>query len=138
MSNLSAFLHPVMPTEQEIMISDRFLGEDGKPVPFKIKPLRQEEVDALKKKCTISVKARNGQTKTIDTEKLTRMIIVAGTVEPSFEDADLCAAYGVLDPLMVPGKMLLAGEYNRLGDAIAALSGLDDKAAETEEEEAKN
>ena len=38
MSALSAFLHPAVPTEEkELVISKRFLGADGKPVPFKIR-----------------------------------------------------------------------------------------------------
>ena len=50
MSKLSAFLHPVAPEAKEIIISERFVGEDGKPVPFKIRPLTQEENDALVKR----------------------------------------------------------------------------------------
>jgi len=41
MSNLSAFLHPVQAEEtREVTISQRFLGADGRPVPFKIIPPR--------------------------------------------------------------------------------------------------
>jgi hypothetical protein len=44
MNNLSAFLNPVQSTEPvEVVISRRFPGEDGRPVPFKIRPLTQEE-----------------------------------------------------------------------------------------------
>lgn len=43
MNNLSAFLNPVQSTEPvEVVISRRFPGEDGRPVPFKIRPLTQE------------------------------------------------------------------------------------------------
>ena len=35
----------------------------------------------------------------------------------------MCDAYGVLDPLLVPGKMLFSGEYAKLGREIMALSG---------------
>lgn len=39
MSALSAFLHPAVPTEEkELVISKRFLGADGKPVPFRSAP----------------------------------------------------------------------------------------------------
>ena len=45
MSALSAFLHPAVPTEEkELVISKRFLGADGKPVPFKIRALTQEKI----------------------------------------------------------------------------------------------
>lgn len=50
MSALSAFLHPAVPTEEkELVISKRFLGADGKPVPFKIRALTQEENSSLLK-----------------------------------------------------------------------------------------
>ena len=47
----------------------------------------------------------------------------------------MCEAYGTLDPMQVPGKMLTAGEFAALLDAISELSGFD---AETPEDEAKN
>lgn len=137
MASLSAFLHPELPEEQEIMISDRF-QENGKPVPFRIRPLTQEEVQALTKKYTRINQGKHGQTRSVDTDKLTAAIIVAGTAEPDFSNSELCQAYGTLDPLQVPGKMLLAGEFMKLSDAIMSLSGMDDASADEETEEAKN
>ena len=44
MSNLNAFLHPVQGDEtREIIVSNRFLDENGRPVPFRIRALTQEE-----------------------------------------------------------------------------------------------
>ena len=60
-------------------------------------------------------------------------IEVAATVFPDVKDKELCDAYGVMDPLLVPGKMLLSGEYSRLMREITDLSGFD-----ALEEEAKN
>lgn len=136
MSNLSAFLHPEIIPEKEIKISDRF-KENGEVVLFKIRPLSQEEADAITKKCTIHVKDRSGSDKkTLDTTKYMRSLVVAGTVYPDFTDKELCDAYGVVDPLMVPVKMLYTGEFNKLGNAIAELSGINDD--EEAIEEAKN
>lgn len=133
MASLSAFLHPELPEEQEIVISERF-KEEGKPVPFKIRALTQEEADRLKKQFTRKVKGE----KIIDADRLTSAIIVAATVEPDFRDETLCQAYGTMDPLQVPAKMLLAGEYVKLSDAIMKLSGMDDESEAEEAEEAKN
>lgn len=133
MASLSAFLHPEIPEEQEIIISERF-KEEGKPVPFKIRPLTQEEADRLRKQYTRKVKGE----KIIDADRLTAAIIVAATVEPDFANTELCAAYNTMDPLQVPGKMLLAGEYMKLSDAIMRLSGMDDESEAEEAEEAKN
>lgn len=135
MDNLSAFLNPVNPVERrEIVISKRFCKEDGSPAPFVIRPLSQEENDKLIRKSTRRVKV-NGQTaETLDHTEYGRRVVVAATVEPDFAGQELCKAYGTLDPLEVPGKMLLVGEYARLSQAILALSGLD----EDPEEQAKN
>lgn len=134
MSKLSAFLHPLAPEPKEIIISERFVDEDGKPVPFKIRPLTQEENDALVKRAK-RTKTVNGMVQEyVDSSALSRSIVLAATVEPSFADKELCDAYGVVDPSLVPGKMLLSGEYAKLVQAINDLSGFNSPV----EEEAKN
>lgn len=136
MSKLSAFLHPVQVSlEKEIVISDRFQDENGNPVPFKIRSITQEENENLLKKAR-RVRKVNGQLQEYsDSTEYSRSMVVAATVEPDFSSKEMCDAYGVLDPNMVPVKMLLTGEYTKLLQAIVELSGLgDDFAAE----EAKN
>lgn len=136
MSKLSAFLHPVQVSlEKEIVISDRFQDENGNPVPFKIRSITQEENENLLKKAR-RVRKVNGQLQEYtDTTNYSRSMVVAATVEPDFSSKEMCDAYGVLDPNMVPVRMLLTGEYAKLLQEITELSGLgDDLAAE----EAKN
>lgn len=134
-NRLNAFLHPVAVEDQEIIISKRFL-ENGDPIPFRIRAITQEESEELTKKCTTYTKDRSGHSKrNFDSLKFTRSLVVAGTVFPDFSSKELCDAYGVIDPLLVAPKMLLAGEYNKLADAIAEISGLNE---EDVEEEAKN
>lgn len=134
MSKLSAFLHPVVENkEKEVVISNRFLDEKGNPIPFKIRAITQEENDAILKLATRRVK-ENGQTvEKLDNVDFSRRMVVAATVFPDFKEKELCDAYGVMDPLLVPGKMLLSGEYSRLMREITTLSGFD-----TLEEEIKN
>ena len=123
MSNFSAFLHPVSAGEKEIVISNRFQDKNGEPVPFKIRALTQEENDKITRQATRQTKV-NGQTvEKLDSVDFSRRMVVAATVEPDFRAKELCDAYGVLDPLLVPGKMLLSGEYARLMNAITDLSG---------------
>ena len=52
---------------------------------------------------------------------------MASTVEPNFAEKDLCEAYGVVSPLLVPVKMLLPGEYKKLLAAISELNGITDQ-----------
>ena len=136
MSNLSAFLHPVtMQEEKEVVISKRFLDEDGNPAKFKIRSVTQDEADALLKQSTRTVKKRDGSMEqTVDDQNFNRRLIVAATVMPDFRAKELCDAYGVLDPLLVPGKMLFSGEFSNLLREILDLSGLNDSV----EDEAKN
>lgn len=135
MSALSAFLHPAVTCEEkEVVISRRFLGEDGKPVPFKIRALTQEKNAVIIRTAT-RMKLVNGQLQeSIDANELSARTIVEATVFPDFRSAELCEAYGTKDPVQVPGKMLLAGEFGRLIDAVSKLSGFD----KSLDEEAKN
>lgn len=136
MSTLSAFLKPVKTTvEKEIVISDRFIGDDGKPVPFKVRAISQEENDALVRAAT-KTRNENGQrVERLDSVEYAQRLIVAATVSPDFRAKDICEAYGVVSPMMVPGKMLLSGEYNRLMKAITELSEFDEAA---QDEDVKN
>lgn len=143
MSKLSAFLHPVSTVEEkEAVISDRFVDENGTPVPFRIRSMTQEEMDTLVKKSTKTVRVNGQQVEHFDGLDLNRRLIVAATVEPAFADKEMCDAYGVVDPLLVPVKMLLPGEYKKLLSAITELNGISEpngKNGENEEDsEEKN
>lgn len=135
MSALSAFLHPAVTREEkEVVISRRFLGEDGKPTPFKIRSLTQEENAAIIKASTRQKKVDGQWQDSIDANELSARTIVEATVFPDFRSAELCERYGTKDPVQVPGKMLLAGEFSRLIDTVSKLSGFD----KSLDEEAKN
>ena len=128
MSSLSAFLHPVSSVEEkEIVISTRFVDENGHPVPFRIRSMTQEEMDSLVKKSTKTETIKGAQSERCDALEFNRRLIVAATVEPNFAEKDLCAAYGVVSPLLVPVKMLLPGEYKKLLAAISELNGITDQ-----------
>lgn len=138
MSNLYAFLHPVqVQEEKEIIISERFVDEEGQVVPFRIKALTQDDNDEIIKKSYRRVQNPRGQwVKELDGVEYNRRLAVCGTVWPDFTAKELCEAYGTLDPLAVPGKMLLAGEYAALVEAISTFSGFGAEGGEMAE--AKN
>ena len=134
MSKLSFFLHPAIPQEtQEVVVSNRFQDEDGNPVPFKIRALSQEENEQIAKMSRKAKKVSGQLQERLDSAEFSRRMVVAATVEPDFSSTEMCNAYGVIDPLMVPGKMLLAGEFTRLLQAITDLSGF-----ESPDDEIKN
>ena len=139
MGVLDAFLHPIAVEEtKKVEISKRFIGEDGKPVPFEIKTIPQGENSQLIKKFTRRKLVNGTTTEIFDTTGYTNALIVECTVQPDFQDSRMCEAYGVLDPMMVPGKMLLSGEYSALVGEIMKLNGFDADSLLRDEEEAKN
>ena len=139
MGVLDAFLHPIAVEEtKKVEISKRFVGEDGKPVPFEIKTIPQGENSQLIKKFTRRKLVNGTTTEIFDTSAYTNALIVECTVQPDFQDSRMCEAYGVLDPMMVPGKMLLSGEYSALVGEIMKLNGFDADSLLRDEEEAKN
>ena len=139
MGVLEAFLHPIAVEEtKKVEISKRFVGEDGKPVPFEIKTIPQGENSQLIKKFTRRKLVNGTTTEIFDTSAYTNALIVECTVQPDFQDSRMCEAYGVLDPMLVPGKMLLSGEYSALVGEIMKLNGFDADSLLKDEEEAKN
>lgn len=138
MDNLQAFLNPVSAEEvKEVVISKRFVDKDGKPIPFRIKTIMQEENERITRKCRKVETIRGQRVESLDNQKYNRALIVACTIEPDFRNADLCKAYGTVDPLDLPGKMLTVGEANNLAREILDLNGFSDE-AEQLEDEAKN
>lgn len=148
MSRLSDFLHPEsVQEEKEVVISNRFVRHDengnvlrdgaGNPVlaTFRIRAISQEENDKLIKAATTTYRDRTGnKVSSFDRFKYSHSMVIAGTVDPDLRSKELCEQFGVLDPEIAVTKMLLTGEYKRLADAIAELSGI----GEDIEEEAKN
>ena len=80
-------------------------------------------------------KVNGKQQESLDATEFSRRMVLAATVEPDFSSTELCESLGVMDPLLVPGKLLLSGEFNKLVSAITELSGFD---ALELEETAKN
>ncbi|MDD2401697.1 MAG: phage portal protein [Clostridia bacterium] len=133
MSSLKAFLNPIQVENKEVIVSNRFI-EDGKPVPFTIKPITQKENEQLIKKYT--KKDKKGQEIFNRTEYVQAMTASA-VIFPDLKNAELQKAYDVLGETELLKTMLYAGEYAELAQAAQKLSGLDDDINE-DIEEAKN
>lgn len=139
MGVLEAFLHPIAVEEtKKVEISKRFIGEDGKPVLFEIKTISQDENAQLIKQYTRRKVVNGSVVENFNTAAYTNALILECTVQPDFRDSRMCEAYGVLDPMLVPGKMLLSGEYSALVGEIMKLNGFDADSLLKDEEEAKN
>lgn len=119
--SLSAFLNPVMMENQFVAISKRFLREDGEPVEWEIKPITSAENDILLKK---NVKKDKKGNETFDRIGHQNDLMVASTVYPDLNNAELQKAYGVIGATQLLGKMLTLGEATALGIEVKRISGL--------------
>lgn len=133
MSSLQAFINPVRVENKEVIVSDRF-QEKGKPVPFVIRPLTQEENKILLKKYTKRDKKGN---ETFDRAEYVPAMAASAVISPDLTNAELQKAYGVLGESALLQKMLYIGEFAVLSQAVQELSGLDEDINE-DIEEAKN
>lgn len=142
MSGLSVFLKQnVLPDENiKYVASQRFVGEDGKPVEWEIKSISSAEDDAIRNSCTTTVRVpgkRNQFTKDVDSSKYLGKMAAACTVFPDLNNAELQDSYGVLGADVLLKAMLKPGEYN---DYVAKVTEANrfDVSMEEMVEDAKN
>lgn len=131
MSSLKAFLNPVKIENKEVVVSNRFV-EDGKPVPFVIRPISEKENAQLIKKFTKTDK-KTGQER-LDRTEYSHALVASAVIFPDLKNAELQKAYGVLGETSLLGVMLNIGEFATLSQAVSELSGLDDDINEDIEE----
>lgn len=139
--NFEAFLrkNANIVKEKEVYISDRFRDENGKLVPFKIKPLKKEVIEQIKNQMAldadkdkkITLKASTG----LDYEDL---MLTESIVFPDLTNKELQDSYGVIGEANLINEMLLLGEKARLTEEIAELNGFDDSKLRESIEQAKN
>lgn len=124
MANLAGFLKPAYSEKTiEVVISDRFLDEEGNPLPFKLKSLPQSKMKSIAKR---SMKSGGKNANELDSTLFIARCIVESCVQPDFKGSDLCEAYGTEDPYELPERMLLASEYEKLGRAFLDLNGIEE------------
>lgn len=133
MSNLKAFLNPIQVENKEVVISNRFVGEDGKPEPFVIKPITQKENEQLIKKFT--KKDKKGA-EIFNRTGYVQALTASAVVSPNLADAKLQEVYGLGESEALI-NMLYVGEYAELARVVQELSGLDEDIND-DIEEAKN
>ena len=140
MNSIKAFLQPpIMENVEEVIVSKRFVDEEGKVRPFKVRAINQEINNRLLTKATKKRK-QDGQIYTeLDNAKYMAALVVACTVEPDFKNSELCAYYQTANPEDVPMRMLSTGEFARLSKKIREINGMmDEDELEEAKEEAKN
>lgn len=138
--SLKAFLasNAKKPEERKIVISDRFVGEDGQPEPFIIRAI-SEDLNGQIRADSTSIKTLKGrQTSKVDTNKYLGRLVAASVVEPDLKDSELQASYGVVGEDNLVRKMLLPGEFAKLLEAVQDLNGYDAEEFDEIKDEVKN
>jgi hypothetical protein len=128
MSNLSAFyMQNVAAAEpEEIIVSTRFKGADGKPIAWKLKSMTEEENEGIRKSATKQIKGKGGsRSSEINGDEYIVKLVEASIVYPNLKDAELQKSYGVMGADKLLRKMLLPGEYSTLVSKVQEVNGFD-------------
>ncbi len=109
------------------------------PHPFIIKAITQAENSQIRKSCvTTELNRKTHQKESVtDSQAYLNKLIVACTVDPSFKDAELQSAYGVMGAEALLEKILTPGQYAELLQAVNDINCFDTDMQELVDE-AKN
>ena len=140
--SLSAFFaENALPVEHvKYAASNRFLGEDGKPVEWEIKTITATEDEALRKECAkrVPVPGRKNLTqRETDYDAYLGKLATACTVFPNLHDKALQDSYHAMGAEALLKTMLTPGEYIDYLQKVQEVCGFE-TALEEEVEAAKN
>ncbi len=106
----------------KVIVSDRFLDEDGKIVPFEIRLLSGREITKLQNS---AVKSNKDMTNVeFDSGEFVSSLVIACVEYPDLMDAELQDSYGVNNPRDLLDKMLTGAEYVNLQKEIQKANGM--------------
>lgn len=121
--DLHGFLRPeALPfLEKEVIISERFLAKDGKPLAFRLRGISEEENAGIRRSCQKKGSAMD--TPVLDRDRYLRRFAAACVTYPDLRNGELQASWGVMGEDELLGKMLTAGEFSRLLMAAQEVCG---------------
>ncbi|OLN21872.1 phage portal protein [Domibacillus antri] len=110
-------------TEEEVIVSRRFKDNEGKVIPFVMKPIPTERIEQLENEC---YKPKYEGSKKVgeefDRARWIARMSLESTIYPDFRDKELLKAHGVVDPVDAVKKVLSVGgeyaEFMRAGQRI--------------------
>nr|DAQ25312.1 MAG TPA: tail assembly chaperone [Caudoviricetes sp.] len=124
--NLNYFMPEVAKGKREdfeIIVSDRFVDEDGNPVAWTFRLLSAKEIDELKNAAIVK---KNKSLLKVDTKKLIVDTISETIIYPNLKSEDLQNAYGAMNISELLDKMLEGREYERFTDKLMKAQGFMD------------
>lgn len=128
--------------EQELVdyiASETFTDKDGKPIPWKIRPVSADEEAKIRDQCTeTKVDKRTGVINEIfRDQKYTVALTCQGVVFPDLMNSSLQNSYGAKGASSLLKQMLNAGELQSLALKVIEVSGLDDIESQKTDNELK-
>ena len=96
--------------EREVLLTE-MVTADGGQMLFRIRPMSQRENEDIWRRC--------GE----DMKRYEKMVLAESVVFPDLKDVKLQNSYGVAGAERLLGKLLLAGEYDRLRQAVEEING---------------
>lgn len=124
--NLNYFMPEVAKGKREnfeIVVSDRFVDEDGNPVAWTFRLLSAKEIDELKNAAIVK---KNKSLLKVDTKKLIVDTISETIIYPNLKSEELQNAYGAMNISELLDKMLEGREYERFTDKLMKTQGFMD------------
>lgn len=124
--NLNYFMPEVAKGKREnfeIVVSDRFVDEDGNPVAWTFRLLSAKEIDDLKNAAIVK---KNKSLLKVDTKKLIVDTISETIIYPNLKSEELQNAYGAMNIFELLDKMLEGREYERFTDKLMKAQGFTD------------
>ncbi|MBQ7758452.1 phage tail assembly chaperone [Anaerotignum sp.] len=98
--------------EREVLLTER-LAQDGGQMLWRIRPMSQRENEDIWRRCGEDEKRYEGA------------VLAESVVFPDLRDAKLQNSYGMAGAERLLGRLLLAGEYDRLRMAVEEINGGD-------------
>lgn len=114
---------------RKFVASNRFTGENGKPIEWEIASITAGENQKLRKSCmkSVPVSGKRGQyTQEFDTATYQAKLAVKCVVFPDLNDAALQESYGVMGAEQLVSAMLMPGEFDELVSTILEINGFTD------------
>ncbi|TCJ04095.1 phage tail assembly chaperone [Cytobacillus praedii] len=121
MSKLQAFFSQNVKFNKQldVIISERFIDENGKLIPWKIRSMSEKENELIRKNTPRDKKGN------IEGESYAAKLVTESVVFPNLKDPDLQKSYGVMGAEDLLKEMLLSGEYSRLCQKVQEANGFD-------------
>lgn len=102
----------------KVVVSERFINEDGSPIEWVLHPISTKKVEEITKRNTKTTIKNGKKESTVNEENLNAELLEAVVLYPSLNDAELQDSYGVSSANELLSVMLYPGETQVLTNAL--------------------